>query len=151
MTVVFADLVGSTSLQERLDTESVRRVMTRFYDTARAIIEAHEGQVVKFVGDGVMAAFGHAGRARGRRAARGARGRMRSSARLDRAERASSSATGACSLRLRTGVNTGEVVVGGEDGDLIGDPVNVAARLEQAAADGEVLVGADTSGWCATT
>ena len=47
-------------------------------------------------------------------------------------------------LHLRTGVNTGEVVVGGQDGDLIGDPVNVAARLEQAAGAGEVLVGADT-------
>ena len=47
-------------------------------------------------------------------------------------------------LRLRTGVNTGEVVVGGSDGDLVGDPVNVAARLEQAAGEGDVLIGEET-------
>ena len=50
VTIVFADLIGSTSLQEQLDPESVRRVMTRFYDSARAVIEEHEGQLIKFHG-----------------------------------------------------------------------------------------------------
>ena len=58
VTVVFADLVDSMRLQERLDSESVRRVIARFYDAARGAVEAHEGRVVKFTGDGVMAVFG---------------------------------------------------------------------------------------------
>ena len=58
VTIVFADLIGSTSLQERLDAESVTRLMDRYYATLRGAVEAHGGTVVKLLGDGVMAAFG---------------------------------------------------------------------------------------------
>src|SRR5207249_130979 len=68
VTIVFADLAGSTSLHERLDAESVRALMDRFYDALRAVVAAHDGTVVKLLGDGVMAAFGvPRARAEGRR------------------------------------------------------------------------------------
>src|SRR5512135_3390589 len=58
VTIVFADLVGSTALHERLDAESARRLMERYYAALRAAVDAHGGTVVKLLGDGVMAAFG---------------------------------------------------------------------------------------------
>src|SRR5262249_31543446 len=58
VTVVFADLIGSTALHERLDAESVRSLMGRYYGALHAVVEAHGGTVVKLLGDGVMAAFG---------------------------------------------------------------------------------------------
>ncbi len=58
VTVVFADVTGSTALGERLDPEALRRVMTRYFDQMAAVIERHEGTVEKFIGDAVMAVFG---------------------------------------------------------------------------------------------
>ncbi len=58
LTVVFADLAGSTALQEQLDPESARRVMTRFYEQMSGVLEAHGGQLEKFIGDAVVALFG---------------------------------------------------------------------------------------------
>jgi len=58
VTIVFADLVGSTSLHERLDAESARRLMDRYYGALRDVVDAHGGALVKLLGDGVMAAFG---------------------------------------------------------------------------------------------
>ena len=58
VTIVFADLIGSTSLHERLDAESTRRLMDRYYRALRGAVETHGGTVVKLMGDGVMAAFG---------------------------------------------------------------------------------------------
>src|SRR5512144_800062 len=58
VTIVFADLIGSTALHERLDAESARRLMDRYYRTLHAAVDAHRGTVVKLLGDGVMAAFG---------------------------------------------------------------------------------------------
>ena len=58
VTVVFADVTGSTGLGERLDPESLRRVMNRYFDEMRAVVERHEGTVEKFIGDAVMAVFG---------------------------------------------------------------------------------------------
>src|SRR5262247_2585278 len=58
VTIVFADLIGSTALHERLDAESARRLMDRYYRVLHAAVEAHGGTVVKLLGDGVMAAFG---------------------------------------------------------------------------------------------
>ena len=58
VTIVFADLIGSTALHERLDAESARRLMDRYYRALRAAVDAHGGTVVKLLGDGVMAAFG---------------------------------------------------------------------------------------------
>ncbi len=134
-TVVFADLVGSTALAGSQDPERTRLTLERFYDAMAEEIDLAGGTVEKFAGDAVMAAFGapasledHAERAL--HAALAMQRRMREL--FDEA------------LSLRIGVNTGEVVVGRpREGSsfVTGDAVNVAARLEQAAAPGEVLVG----------
>ena len=136
-TVLFADLVGSTELGGSQDPERTRALLNRFYDAMAEEIEHAGGTVEKFAGDAVMAAFGapaaledHAERAL--HAALAMQRRVRE---LD--ER----------LQLRIGVNTGEVVVGRpREGSsfVTGDPVNVAARLEQAAEPGEILVGERT-------
>jgi class 3 adenylate cyclase/tetratricopeptide (TPR) repeat protein len=142
VTVLFSDVTGSTSLGERLDPESMRRVMTRYFDEMRAALEAHGGTVEKFIGDAVMAVFGvpvvHEDDAhRALRAAAEMRDRLaRLNAELER--------DFGVRLENRTGVNTGEVVVGDGNALATGDAVNVAARLEQAAASGQILVGAAT-------
>jgi class 3 adenylate cyclase len=144
VTVLFADMVGFTSLGERLDGESLRRVMDRFYSEMRAAIEHEHGTVAKFIGDAVMAVWGMRAVAeddalRAVRAAEGMRSRLAAlNEDLDR--------RWGVRIGLRTGVNTGEVVVDPTmSADLlVGDTVNVAARLEQAAPDGAVYVGEDT-------
>jgi class 3 adenylate cyclase len=142
VSVVFADLAGSTELQESLDAESVRRVMERFYEAMRSVVESHGGQVAKFIGDAVVAVFG----ARGvdehdaLRAVRAAAAMVSDLAELeDELERG-----WGVRLAMRTGVNTGELVIGEDQEILVGDTMNTAARLEQAAAAGEVLVGEAT-------
>ena len=132
MTVVFCDLCGSTALGDTADPEALRATMRDYYEQMRAILERHGGTVEKFVGDAVMAVFGvpvaHEDDAlRGVRAA----WEMRS-------------AVSALGLAARVGVNTGEVVAGEGDTFVTGDAVNVAARLEQSAEAGEVLLGAET-------
>ncbi len=146
VTILFSDVIGSTALGERLDPEAVRRVMARHYEAARNVIERHGGTVEKFVGDAVMAVFGiprvHEDDAL--RAVRAA-DEMRTALAEVNHEIA---ATGVV-LRLRTGINTGEVVagIGDQHATLVtGDAVNVAARLEQAAAPDEILLGAATVG-----
>ena len=138
-TVLFADLVGSTELGGAQDPERTRALLERFYDAAAQEVEQAGGTVEKFAGDAVMAAFGapaaledHAERAL--HAALAMLHRVR-----DLDER----------LELRIGVNTGEVVAGQpREGSsfVTGDPVNVAARLEQGADRGEILVGDRTVG-----
>lgn len=133
VTVLFCDLVGSTALGESTDPEALRTRMRRYFEDLRVIIERHGGTVEKFVGDAVMAVFGipvsHEDDAL--RAVRAA-AEMRASI-LEHG------------LEARIGINTGEVVVGGEGETLVtGDAVNVAARLEQAAGAGEALIGAET-------
>ena len=133
VTILFCDLVGSTALGESTDPEALRARMRRYFEDLRAIVERHGGVVEKFVGDAVMAVFGipTAHEDDALRAVRAA-AEMRASV----AEHG---------LEARIGVNTGEVVVGGEGETLVtGDAVNVAARLEQAAASGEALIGAQT-------
>jgi class 3 adenylate cyclase len=133
VTVLFCDLVGSTALGESTDPEALRARMRRYFEDLRAILERHGGSVEKFVGDAVMAVFGipvsHEDDAlRAVRAASGMR-----------------EAIAAHGLEARIGINTGEVVVGGEGETLVtGDAVNVAARLEQAARPGEILIGDET-------
>ena len=141
VTVVFVDLAGSTSLQDHMDPESVRRVMDRFYATMRSEIEGAGGLVVKFTGDGVMAGFGIR-EAREDDALRA----MRAAAAMYESFGAFAELAGTteADLALRVGVNTGEVVVSDGDDDVVGDVVNVAARLEHAAASGTVLVGSET-------
>src|SRR3954454_12036881 len=144
VTVVFADMVGFTTLGERLDQESLRRVMDRFYAEMRQAIEGQDGTLAKFIGDAVLAVWGtpEVREDDALRAVRAAEAMRRSLAGLneDLGERWGGR------VGMRTGVNTGEVVVDPSlPADLlVGDTLNVAARLEQAAADGEVLIGPQT-------
>ncbi len=142
VTVVFADITGSTALGEQLDPESLRRVMARYFDTARTSLERHGGTVEKFIGDAVMAVFGvptvHEDDAlRALRAASELRDALV-------ALNVELEGDHGISLVLRTGVNSGEVVTGTEERLATGDAVNVAARLEQAARPGEILIGEQT-------
>jgi class 3 adenylate cyclase/tetratricopeptide (TPR) repeat protein len=142
VTVLFCDVTGSTAMGERLDPESFRQVMRRYFDIARRVIEHHGGTVEKFIGDAVMAVFGvpvlHEDDAL--RAVRAAAG-LREELSLVNAELEAEFGT---TVSIRTGVNTGQVVVGTEERLATGDAVNVAARLEQAAAPGEIVIGPQT-------
>jgi class 3 adenylate cyclase/ketosteroid isomerase-like protein len=142
VSVVFADLAGSTGLQESLDPESVRRVMERFYKTMRSVVEVHGGQVAKFIGDAVVAVFG-ARSVDEHDALRAVRAAAAMGAELTRLNDDLERSWGV-RLTMRTGVNTGELVIGAEEEIFVGDAMNTAARLEQAAAAGEVLVGEAT-------
>jgi class 3 adenylate cyclase/tetratricopeptide (TPR) repeat protein len=144
VTVLFADVIGSTSLGEQLDPESLREVMSRYFAEARAALERHGGTVEKFIGDAVMAVFGdpavHEDDAlRAVTAAVELRDRLTALSEDLVRERQ-------VSLTVRTGVNTGEVVAGDAPGETLvtGDAVNVAARLEQVAQPGEILIGEAT-------
>jgi class 3 adenylate cyclase/tetratricopeptide (TPR) repeat protein len=144
VTVVFADVAGSTPLGERLDPEALRRVMGRYFDQMKAVVERHGGTVEKFIGDAVMAVFGlptlHEDDAL--RAVRAAVDMRTALAELNRElERERGVA-----IAVRTGVNTGEVVAGDGSGETLatGDAINTAARLQQAAEPDEILIGAST-------
>ncbi len=132
VTVLFCDLTGSTALGHATDPEALRATMRGYYDEMRAILERHGGTVEKFIGDAVMAVFGvpvsHEDDA----------------LRAVRAAWEMRTAVPALGLQARIGVNTGEVVAGDGDSLVLGDTVNVAARLEQAAESGDVLIGAAT-------
>jgi class 3 adenylate cyclase/tetratricopeptide (TPR) repeat protein len=140
-TVLFADIAGSTELAGRMDAETLRLLLADVYDELSWVVDAYGGTVEKFIGDAVMAVFGvpvaHEDDAeRSVRAALVMRSRL-----------------GGVALRrgvdvvLRIGVNTGLVVTGtnpGRDFLVTGEAVNLAARLQQAAEPGEILVGERT-------
>ena len=132
MTVVFCDVAGSTAFGESVDPEVLRSLMARYFERMQGIVERHGGSVEKFIGDAVMAVFGVP------------------AAHEDDALRACRTAVEMrdalpeLGIGGRIGVNTGEVVVGAQEVLATGDAVNVAARLEQAAQPGEVLVGSET-------
>jgi class 3 adenylate cyclase/tetratricopeptide (TPR) repeat protein len=132
VTVLFCDVAGSTALGESTDPEALRALLARYFERMKEIVERHGGSVEKFIGDAVMAVFGvpvvHEDDA----------------LRACRAAVEMREALPELGVRGRIGVNTGEVVTGTEERLATGDAVNVAARLEQAAEPGEVLVGADT-------
>jgi class 3 adenylate cyclase/tetratricopeptide (TPR) repeat protein len=132
-TLVFCDLVGSTELASRLDPEELRRLLARYFEVVRETLTEHGGTVEKYVGDAVMAAFG-VPRAYGDDPDRAIAASL---ALIDRVAALGDGFT------VRVGVETGEVLTTGTDGDLAvtGEAVNAAARLQQAAAGGEVLVG----------
>ncbi len=143
VSVLFCDLADSTALGERLDPEPLRELMGSWYEAMRATIERHGGTVEKFVGDAVMAVFGLP-RAHEDDALRAVRAALDMQAAVERLN-ASLADRGLPLLRIRIGINTGEVVTGDEVATLAtGDAVNTAKRLEEAAADGEILIGAVT-------
>jgi class 3 adenylate cyclase/DNA-binding SARP family transcriptional activator len=132
VSVLFCDVVASTRLAERLDPESLRAVLGRFLAEASAVVERHGGVVEHQAGDGLMAVFG-VPVVREDDALRAAHAAVDLRAAV--AERLPQ-------LDLRIGVNTGEVVAG--DGFVTGEAVNVAKRLEELAAPGEILIGSPT-------
>ena len=138
VTVLFCDLVGSTTLAERHDPEILRPLLQRYFTEARAAIERHGGLVEKFIGDAVVAIFGMP-RTHEDDALRAVRAAVEIRERL-----ASLGADAPVELGCRIGLTTGEVLVGREDQPPIGDTMNTAARLESAAEPGEILIGETT-------
>jgi class 3 adenylate cyclase/tetratricopeptide (TPR) repeat protein len=147
VTVLFADLAGSTALGERLDPEELRELQGELFELVDSEVEKFGGTSEKFVGDAVLAVFGipqahEDDPERAVRAALAAQERFGAFAARVRARHGAD-------VGLRVGVNTGEVVAGREAaarGELMvsGDAVNVAARLQQGAEPGDVLVGRRT-------
>ena len=143
VTVLFADVTGSTALGESVDPETLRSLLARYFAIGRDVVESHGGTIEKFIGDAVMAVFGlpvaHGDDAdRALDAALELRDRVRDDPALG--ER----------LPIRLGVNSGEVVAsrdaGAGDFLMTGDAVNVAARLQQAAEPWAIVVGERTVG-----
>jgi class 3 adenylate cyclase/tetratricopeptide (TPR) repeat protein len=132
VTVVFSDVTGSTALGESTDPEALRVLLSIYFERMKAIVESHGGTVEKFIGDAVMAVFGvplaHEDDA----------------LRACRAAVEMRDALPELGIRGRIGANTGEVVTGTSERLATGDAVNVAARFEQAAEPGEVLIGEAT-------
>src|SRR6266498_889972 len=129
VTVLFCDIAGSTALGESTDPEALRALLARYFERMKGIVERHGGTVEKFIGDAVMAVFGvpvvHEDDA----------------LRAVRVAVEMRDAFPELGVEGRIGVTTGEVVAGTEERLATGDAVNVAARLEQAAQAGEVLIG----------
>ena len=142
VSIVFCDLAGSTALGERLDAEVLRSVQERYFAACALALRAHGGQIEKYIGDAVMCVFGLPF-AHEDDAVRAARGALDLVAGVDALNMDLREQLG-IELSVRVGVNTGEVVAGehGRGQALVtGDAVNVAARLEQAAPAGGILVG----------
>jgi class 3 adenylate cyclase/tetratricopeptide (TPR) repeat protein len=145
VTVLFCDVTGSTELGHRHDPEQLRRVMLRYAQEARTVIERHGGTVEKFIGDAVMAVFGipvvHEDDA-----LRAARAGLELRAAVGRLNEELEREVGV-TIRTRTGINSGQVIAGDDsrgEGFVTGDAVNVAKRLEEAAPPGEILIGGET-------
>src|SRR5438094_8663561 len=132
VTVLFCDISGSTQLGEETDPEALRALLARYFERMKAIVESHGGTVETFIGDAVMAVFGvpqvHEDDA----------------LRACRAAIEMRDALPELRVQARIGLTTGEVVTGTEERLATGDAVNLAARLEQAAAPGEILIGDQT-------
>jgi class 3 adenylate cyclase/tetratricopeptide (TPR) repeat protein len=138
VSVLFADLVGFTTLSEHRDPEEIRELLSAYFERCRAIIERYGGTVEKFIGDAVMAVWGTPV-AREDDAERAVRAALA----LTQAVTALGEEVGMPELRVRAGVLTGSaaVEVGTEgEGMVLGDTVNTASRLQSIAAPGTVLV-----------
>jgi class 3 adenylate cyclase len=132
VTALFCDVTGSTALGESTDPEALRALLARYFERMKAVVESHGGTVEKFIGDAVMAVFGVPA------------AHEDDALRACRAAVEMREAFAGLGIEGRVGVNTGEVVAGTEERLATGDAVNVAARLEQAAEPGEVLIGEAT-------
>jgi class 3 adenylate cyclase/tetratricopeptide (TPR) repeat protein len=142
VTILFADIRGSTGLGEALDPESLQQLLARYFGEMKRVVEHHEGLVEKFIGDAVMAVFGipvtHEDDA-----LRAVRAAIEMRAKLAELNDEFASSWGV-TVAVRTGVNTGEVLAhepGGGQALVVGDAVNIAARFEQGAEPGEILIG----------
>ena len=145
VTALFADMVGSTALGESLDPEPLRQLMVRYFEQMAGAVRRHGGTVEKFIGDAVMAVFGvpRAHEDDALRALRAAAEMRDALAELNREFARDWGVT----VAIRVGVNTGEVMAGSPGGDqslAVGDAVNLAARLEQTAEPGQILIGEQT-------
>ena len=148
VTVLFADIAGFTSVAEGRDPEDVHQIVDRCFDAITAEVHRFEGTINQYTGDGVMALFGApiAHEDSARRAVHAALGIQRAMGELS----AEIEARQGPAIRMRIGLNTGPVVVGRIGDDLrmdytaVGDTTNVAARLQQAARPGAVLIGEAT-------
>ncbi|OBF97109.1 adenylate cyclase [Mycobacterium sp. 852002-51152_SCH6134967] len=146
VTVMFADLAGSTTFEEQVDAETARDVIGRYHALLRSTAQRHRAGLTKYIGDGFMAVWGVP-----EIGAEDAASAVDAAVELqDRfvglaAQVAEAHGT---ELALRVAVNTGEVVVGAGDADLVGDALNVGARLEAECPRGQVVVGEET--WRAT-
>ena len=141
VSVLFADLVGFTTLSEDRDPEETRELLSRYFDVARRIVEGHGGTVEKFIGDAVMAVWG-APTAHEDDAERAVR------AGLELVTAVAQITEGEAQLKARAGVLTGEaaVTIGAQgQGMVAGDLVNTASRLQSVAPPGTVLVGEATN------
>src|SRR5512135_918982 len=132
VTVVFCDVTGSTELGESTDPEALRALLARYFERMQGIVERHGGTVEKFIGDAVMAVFGVP------------QAHEDDALRACRAAVEMRDALPDLGILGRIGVNTGEVVTGTSERLATGDTVNVAARFEQAAEPGDVLIGGET-------
>jgi class 3 adenylate cyclase len=150
-TSVFCDLSGSTALAERVDAEVLLELMASYYEGARTALEHHGGLVEKFIGDAVVGLFG-VPEAHEDDALRACRAALEIQSRVAEMNSELETAFDVV-LAARIGVNTGEVIAGAlgrrgmfmtNDAVVLGDAVNVAARLEQAARPGDVLIGEPT-------
>ena len=119
-------------MEKQTDPEALRALLGRYFERMSGIVESHGGTVEKFIGDAVMAVFGVP------------QAHEDDALRACRAAVEMRDALPGLGLQGRIGVNTGEVVTGTAERLVTGDAVNVAARFEQAAAPGEVLIGAST-------
>ena len=145
VSLVFCDLTGSTALGDKMDPEALRRVITRYFNEMRQVLVRHGGTVEKFIGDAVMAAFG-VPTVHEDDALRAVRAALEMQQTMEEMNLDLELEWGV-GLQARIGVNTGEVIAGDPSaghGFVSGDAVNVAARLEQAAPPGSILIGVDT-------
>jgi class 3 adenylate cyclase len=144
VTIVFTDVSGFTALSEKLDPEKVRELINACFDWLVPVVQKYDGTIDKFIGDEIMALFGApiAHEDDPERALRAALEMMDAITAFNHAN--------GTALGLHAGINTGLVVagqIGGHDRrdySVMGDAVNLAARLEQASSDGEILVGPAT-------
>ncbi|HEV3472130.1 MAG TPA: adenylate/guanylate cyclase domain-containing protein, partial [Actinomycetota bacterium] len=144
VTIMFADIVGSTAQAEKMAPEDARALIAEFFEAMSEEIRAEGGTIERLVGDAIMADFGVpiAREDDARRAVRAAR-RM-----LARLERFNAGRSDAARIEIRIGINTGEVSTGGTLGQqlmVMGDAVNVAARLQQIAQPGTIVIGDRTA------
>ena len=144
VTIVFTDVSGFTALSEKLDPEKVRDLINACFDWLVPVVQKHDGTIDKFIGDEIMALFGApiAHEDDAERALRAALEMMDAIAAFNHAN--------GTELGLHAGINTGLVVagqIGGHDRrdySVMGDAVNLAARLEDASSVGEIFVGPAT-------